>query len=191
METGDYFKNGGDDTRWKISASFAVAFHVLVLVGSGLIMAKPVEYGMSGAVVGGGKPQTQPVVEQTVELDDDSDDAPVEHRVKPKPVISKGFGGPVSSGALEVPSYYRNPPPPYPAEARELKEEGLVMLQTAVDAQGKVVSVSVSQSSGFPLLDESAVQTVKDWQFKPAQMAGIPISTTVNIPVRFRLQDIR
>jgi protein TonB len=49
----------------------------------------------------------------------------------------------------------------------------------------------VSQSSGFPLLDESAVQTVKGWQFKPAQMAGIPISTTVNIPVRFRLQDIR
>lgn len=149
---------------------------------------------MAGAVAGGGKPRAvQPPVEDTVELDDS--DAPAErtHKVKPKPtpVVPMGIRGPQSSGALEVPSYYRNPPPPYPDAARRLKEEGLVLLHTEVDTQGRVVSVSVAKSSGFSDLDESALETVKSWQFKPAQIAGIPIATSVNIPIRFHLKDIQ
>ncbi len=196
MGIREYFKNSGNSTRWKLSAFLAVFFHAFVLVGGSLVMAKQAEYGMAGAVAGGGQPRVvQPPVEETVELEDAVDEAPAEHHSKPKltpvPVISTGMGGPTSGGALEVPSYYRNPPPPYPEPARRFKEEGVVILHTEVDTQGKVVSVSLLKSCGFPDLDESALETVKTWQFKPAQVAGIPISTSVNIPVRFRLKDIQ
>jgi protein TonB len=192
MGVRKYFKNSANKSRWKFSAILSVFFHAVVLAGGGWVMTHKAEYGMAGSVAGGGKPQVVPPVEDTVELDD-ADESLVEHRQKPKPtpVVITGVGGPQSGGAMEVPSYYRNPPPDYPDSARSLKEEGLVTLRTEVDAQGKVVSVSVSQSSGFADLDESAIEAVKNWQFKPAQIAGIAISTSVDIPVRFRLKNFR
>ncbi len=196
MGISEYFENSRTDNRWKLSAGLAVLLHAVVLLGGSWVMTQKAEYGMAGAVAGGGQPRmVQPPMDETVELDDDAQDAPSEHRQKPKPkptpVIPTGTGGPQSGGALEVPSYYRNPPPDYPEAARRFKEEGVVVLRAEVDALGKVASVSVAQSCGFSDLDESAVEAVKNWQFKPAQIAGINISTSVNIPVRFRLKDIR
>lgn len=195
MGLREYFENSGNQTRWKLSAVLAVFFHVVILVGGSLVMAKQAEYGMSGAMAGGGIPRVvQTPVEETVELDDASSDEPAQKRSKPKPkptpLVPTGVGGQASSGALEVPSYYRNPPPAYPAAARRFKEEGVVLLHTEVDAQGKVSSVSLLKSCGFDDLDQSALDAVKNWQFKPAQIAGIAISSSVNIPVRFRLKDV-
>jgi TonB family protein len=189
----DYLDRAGTPTRWKLSAALAVFSHAVVLLGGSLVIATQPEYGMSGAVASnGGRPQVQPP-QESVDLESDSSDMPAEKTLKPKPVATPppASGGPISGGALEVPAYYRNPPPPYPGEARRLKEEGLVRLYVQLDSQGKVVSVSVSQSSGFSLLDEAALSTVKGWQFKPARMAGIAVSTSVNIPVLFRLKDAR
>jgi protein TonB len=130
-----------------------------------------------------------------VDLEDFSDEAPMETSQKPKPVPTPvaptGAGGALSSGAQEMPAYYLNPPPPYPEEARHLKQEGLVTIHVEVDAEGKVSSDSLAQSSGFPLLDDSALQTVRGWRFKPARIAGIAVSKGVDIPVRFRLKDAR
>jgi periplasmic protein TonB len=195
MGIREYFENSGNDTRWKLSAGLAVLLHAVVLLGGSLVMTQKAEYGMAGAVAGGGQPKVvQPPVDETIELED-AQDAPSEHRQKPKPkptpVVPTGIGGPASGGALEVPSYYRNPPPDYPEAARRFKEKGVVMLRAEVDAQGKVTSVSVAQSCGYSDLDESAVEAVKNWRFKPAQIAGFAISTSVNIPVRFRLKDVR
>lgn len=191
----EYLNLTKNKTRWKLCAIFAVCTHLLALIGTSLVMAHQAEYGMAGAVAGGGIPKIeQPPEDQTVELETDSDDAPVEkHKAKPKPtpVIATGVGGVASGGALEVPSYYRNPPPYYPPAARRFKEEGTVLIHTEVDTKGKVTSVSLVKSCGFADLDDSAVDTVKGWQFKPAQIAGIPISTSVNIPVRFCLKDVR
>lgn len=176
----------GGTTRWRISAALAVFSHAAILLGGSLVMTTRVEYGMSGAVASsGGKPQIQPP-EETVDLEDD---APAEPQPAVTPVQPKGTGGRVSSGALEKPAYFHNPPPPYPEQARRLMEEGLVRLAVEVDARGKVASVSVAQSSGFQDLDEAALNTVKGWEFKPARLAGIGVSTSVNIPVLFKLKD--
>jgi TonB family protein len=195
MGIREYLKKTGNHSRLRLSAVFAVLFHALILAGGSLVMATQAEYGMAGAVAGGGQPQkVVPPEEQTVDLEDFSDDIPAERHSKPKPeptpIIPQGIGGPLSSGANEVPSYYRNPPPPYPEECRKLKEEGLVVIRTEVDAEGKVAAESLMQSSGFPLLDETALKTVQGWQFKPARIAGLAVSTSVNIPVRFRLKDM-
>lgn len=96
-----------------------------------------------------------------------------------------GAGG---ADSLKLPGYDRNPPPRYPAEARRAKQEGRVLLTVVVTPQGRASSVSLKESSGFPLLDEAALAGVKSWRFKPGRLAGLAVETTVDIPIRFQLK---
>jgi protein TonB len=93
-------------------------------------------------------------------------------------------------GALDGqarPNYLRNPPPPYPEQARRLQQEGLVKLRVQVTADGRASSVQIESSSGWPILDEAALRAVKNWRFHPARVGGIPIPSTVTVPIRFEL----
>lgn len=194
MGLKEYMDRTGNQTRWRLCACLAVFIHALALGVSGLVLAHQPDYGMAGAVAGGGIPkiQQQPDVD-TVELESDASDAVAErHKPKPKPtpVSPTGIGGAPSGGALEVADYYRNPPPSYPDAARRLKEEGLVLLSVRIDAKGNPTSVSLAKSSGFSLLDDSAMMAVKFWRFKPATMAGIPFATSGLVPIRFTLRSV-
>lgn len=80
-----------------------------------------------------------------------------------------------------------NPRPAYPPEARRLGQQGRVILEVQVGADGRAISVSVKRSSGFPALDSAAVQAVQRWTFEPARMAGIPIASRADVPVNFSL----
>jgi protein TonB len=90
--------------------------------------------------------------------------------------------------ALKLPGYFLNPPPPYPALARREKQEGVVLLDVNVDARGRVAALSVAKTSGFPLLDQAALTSVKNWRFKAARMAGLAVESSVQIPIRFQLK---
>ncbi len=91
--------------------------------------------------------------------------------------------GPLSSHA----SYRSNPKPDYPAEARRERQEGVVMVSVEVGADGRPGDVSLARSSGFPLLDQAAIQAVRRWTFDPARAAGLAVSSRVSVPVRFSL----
>jgi protein TonB len=87
------------------------------------------------------------------------------------------------------PRYRSNPQPIYPAEARRLRQQGQVLLTVEVSAQGRALSVALKQSSGFPSLDQSAIQTVGRWSFEPARIGGMPVTSRAEVPVRFRLKE--
>ena len=87
------------------------------------------------------------------------------------------------------PAYLSNPHPPYPPESKASHEQGLVMLAVSINESGDVTSVSVSQSSGFPRLDQAAREGVSHWRFRPARVAGFAVSSHLAVPVRFRLSD--
>ena len=89
------------------------------------------------------------------------------------------------------PKYLRNPAPVYPAEARRQGEEGLVSLTADVDPSGRAVDVSLKKSSGYPLLDESALTTVKRWKFEPARLGTLKVASQVEVPIRFQLKENR
>ncbi|RMH05368.1 MAG: energy transducer TonB [Nitrospirae bacterium] len=78
--------------------------------------------------------------------------------------------------------------PPYPLVAREEGWEGLVILRLHISAQGYVESITIRKSSGIPILDQSAQQTVKHWQFEPAKNGEFPVPATVDLPIRFDLR---
>ena len=93
-----------------------------------------------------------------------------------------------ASEAFLKPGYARNPPPVYPEAARKLKQQGRVLLEVAVTAEGRVGAARVKQSSGYPLLDEAALKGVGHWRFRPASAGGLRIATSVDVPIRFQLK---
>ena len=75
--------------------------------------------------------------------------------------------------------------PLYPRMAREQGWQGKVVLRMRITAEGTVKHATVQESSGFPVLDESAVQAVKAWSFEPAKNGEFPVASTVALPIRF------
>lgn len=96
-----------------------------------------------------------------------------------------------SSGAVSkaTPKYRRNPAPRYPLLSRKKGEEGLVLLLVDVDSFGKVKSVVMKKTSGYSALDESAIKAVERWRFEPAKIGGVSLDATVEVPIRFQLED--
>jgi protein TonB len=99
-----------------------------------------------------------------------------------------GSGGDGSGGAQ--PAYGSNPRPPYPLAARRLGLEGRVLLEVVVRPDGRAATVRVRQSSGYGMLDDSAVETIRTrWRFVPARRGGMPVESTVTVPIRFRIRE--
>jgi protein TonB len=100
----------------------------------------------------------------------------------------KGAG--ISGGTgNSSPGYLSNPHPPYPPESKARREQGIVMLAVSINERGEVTSINVSQSSGFPRLDQAAREGVSHWRFRPARVAGLSVASHLAVPVRFRLSD--
>ncbi|MCC6759532.1 MAG: energy transducer TonB [Candidatus Omnitrophica bacterium] len=196
------------------SITASVAFHIALLVVGGLLLVKPLEYGVqvgaSGVEIDLVAAPT-PVVEQVapeppsevVQKDPDPVTVPVE---KIKPAEAPAAPKPVTEingkdqmtfqsrgGALveAKPEYLANPAPRYPLKARQAGWQGVVVLSASVDRQGNPAQVAVERSSGYDILDQSALKAVKGWRFQPAKLGTLAVESTVKIPVRFDLKDPR
>ena len=83
-----------------------------------------------------------------------------------------------------------NPKPVYPSAARRRGMQGIVLLSLVINKKGMVDNISVERSSGFKVLDRSAVKSVKQWRFMPASRGGLSISSVIEIPIKFILDDL-
>jgi protein TonB len=63
------------------------------------------------------------------------------------------------------------------------------LLKVEVLANGRVGRIEVEKSSGYEVLDQSAVAGVEKWRFIPAKKGKLAILSWVNIPIAFQLQD--
>ena len=98
---------------------------------------------------------------------------------------AQGGGGAVSA----KPRYRSNPTPDYPIPSKRRGEEGIVLLNVQVQADGTPAAISLKRSCGHPLLDRAALDAVRRWTFEPARAAGVAVSSLAVIPVRFSLDD--
>lgn len=85
--------------------------------------------------------------------------------------------------------YLHNPAPEYPPQAKRRGEQGRVLLRVTVSASGEATVVLVSQSSGYALLDQSALQAVRAWRFAPARFNNHAVVAEVTVPVKFTLES--
>jgi TonB family protein len=89
---------------------------------------------------------------------------------------------------VSYPRHAENPKPVYPLEAREKGYKGEVLLRIEVLSDGRVGQIDIRKSSGYEILDQSALSAVKKWKFIPAQKGGVSIPAWVNLPIKFDLQ---
>lgn len=90
-------------------------------------------------------------------------------------------------GRFSAPNYGINPLPKYPLLAREKGYEGVVYLRVLVRMDGRVGQLAVDRSSGHEILDQAAVDSVKEWAFFPAKKGGKAVESWVLLPVKFAL----
>ncbi|HEX2465965.1 MAG TPA: TonB family protein [Thermoanaerobaculia bacterium] len=77
--------------------------------------------------------------------------------------------------------------PTYTEIARRARIQGIVIVETIIDTQGRVTDARVLKP--LPMgLSESAVDAVKQWRFKPATLDQRPVSVYFTLTVKFELQ---
>lgn len=83
----------------------------------------------------------------------------------------------VTTGSLAKKS-----PPVYPAIAKAARIQGTVVLAATIGKDGKVYDLEVLASPD-KLLTESALDSVKRWEYKPYLLNGVPVEveTTINV----------
>ncbi len=87
-----------------------------------------------------------------------------------------------------APIYAINPAPVYPVNALRYGWEGEVWLKVIVDRSGAVGKIIVEQSSDYQILDQAAINTVRNWHFEPARIGKEATEGAVSIPIRFRIK---
>ena len=64
-----------------------------------------------------------------------------------------------------------------------------MLLVVEVNELGCVDTVAVKRGSGHAVLDNSAVEAVRRWHFRPARKDGRDTVASVEIPIRFSLTE--
>src|SRR5262245_54904583 len=104
----------------------------------------------------------------------------------PPPVMAKvtAPSEPVRVGGnVREPRALKMVPPIYPQLASRARVAGTVVLEATITEQGTVEEIRVI--SGHPLLIEAAIACVKQWQYEPTLLNGIPVAVILTAKVRF------
>lgn len=88
-------------------------------------------------------------------------------------------------GQLVAPERVRYVQPVYPQVAIASHVSAIVILEAQVDIRGIVRTVSVLR--GHPLLDDAAVEAVKQWRYRPLLLNGEPTEFILTVTVAFNL----
>jgi serine/threonine-protein kinase len=88
-------------------------------------------------------------------------------------------------GAVKPPRQVRRVSPEYPVEALSSRVQGVVILETTIGTDGRIRDVRVARS--IPLLDEAAVQAVRQWVYEPTIVNDVPVPVIISVAVEFKL----
>jgi len=90
------------------------------------------------------------------------------------------------NSGIRPPQRIVNVTPAYPAIARSAHVEGVVIIEATIDEHGNVIRAQVLRS--IPLLDDAALQAVRQWKFSPTTLNGIAVPIVMTVTVNFTLQ---
>ena len=79
----------------------------------------------------------------------------------------------------------------YPSEARDKHLEGTVVLKVLISEKGAVEDAEVDRSSGYDILDQTALNVAKTAKFKPAKIGGKERSVWITWPLVFEISSMK
>jgi protein TonB len=88
-------------------------------------------------------------------------------------------------GRIKEPTKIRHVPPVYPVIAQQARVGGIVIIAAVIGTDGRVKEAKVLLSK--PLLDEAALTAVRQWQFTPTMLNGVPVPVIMTVTVNFKL----
>jgi protein TonB len=92
----------------------------------------------------------------------------------------------IRGGDIREPLKVRHVAPVYPQLAIAARVQGSVVIDCVIDENGNVTSLTVLRSN--PLLEQAAVDAVRQWRYRPTLLNGTPVSVIMTVTVDFRLQ---
>ena len=89
-------------------------------------------------------------------------------------------------GNMKVPMKTKHVAPVYPPIAQSANVQGVVILEALLGPDGKVQDARILRS--IPLLDQAALDAVKQWEFTPTLLNGSPVPVIMTATMQFTLQ---
>jgi protein TonB len=89
-------------------------------------------------------------------------------------------------GNIKAPTKVKDAKPVYPAIAQSARVQGVVIIEATIGPDGTVRDAKVLRS--IPLLDQAALDAVKQWQYTPTLLNGVPVPVIMTVTVNFTLQ---
>ncbi len=74
----------------------------------------------------------------------------------------------------------------YPAIAQSARVQGVVIVEAVIGPDGRVTDAKILRS--IPLLDQAALDAVRQWEFTPTLLNGVPVPVIMTVTVNFTLQ---
>jgi protein TonB len=88
-------------------------------------------------------------------------------------------------GNIKAPTQTKKVQPVYPAIAQSSRVSGVVILEAVIGVDGRVTNAQVLRS--IPLLDQAALDAVKQWEYTPTLLNGAPVPVIMTVTVTFML----
>jgi TonB family protein len=87
-------------------------------------------------------------------------------------------------GKIKPPTKIKDVTPVYPAIAKSARIAGAVAIEATIGPDGKVVDTRVVRS--VPMLDQAALDAVRQWEYTPTLLNGKPVPVVVTVTINFK-----
>ena len=89
-------------------------------------------------------------------------------------------------GDIKEPAKIFDVRPVYPQIAQQARVAGMVIIEATIGRDGTVTHAKVLRS--VPLLDQAALEAVRQWRFTPTLLNGVPVPILLTVTVNFTLR---
>ena len=86
-------------------------------------------------------------------------------------------------GRIMPPKKIKDVPPVYPPLAQSAHISGAVTIEATIGTDGKVMDAKVVRS--IPMLDQAALEAVRQWEYLPTMLNGVPVPVLVTVTLNF------
>jgi periplasmic protein TonB len=103
----------------------------------------------------------------------------------PAPAVTPRAPVPVG-GVIKPPAKTRDVSPVYPPIAQAARVQGIVIIEATISPAGNVQDTRVLRS--IPMLDAAALDAVRQWEYTPTLLNGVPVAVVMTVTVNFQLR---